>query len=121
MGNKVSWKTLTYGFSLLLILAGFGFSYARWPHANWLTNAGFSIFVALKIGAFFETPTRDWDWTVRVRLAIALLLAAMLGLRISGFPGSHNYFLLVLLIDYIVGRQLAVRRTESDQPDQPTT
>ena len=99
--------------SLLLIVIGTGFAWLHWPYGRLLTNLGFTAYVALKILAFTEHPYGEWDWTDKVRFALALFLAAMLVLRYLNFYNSDVYFLLALAVDYTAGRQLSVRRGDT--------
>ena len=107
------WKYFVYGASLLLIILGSVLNWMRLPYGDLLTNLGFTPYVALKLAAFAGYPYRDWDWTDKIRFALALFLAAMLVLRYLRFYNSDYYFMLALVIDYIASRQLSVRRGES--------
>ncbi len=111
MGNN-RWKYIVYGASLLLIILGTVFNWLHWPYGHLLTNLGFTPYVLLKLAAFTSTPYREWDWTDKIRLVMALFLAAMLVLRYLHFYNSDYYFMLALAIDYIAGRQLSVRKME---------
>ncbi|MBC7920534.1 MAG: hypothetical protein H7Z75_05530 [Ferruginibacter sp.] len=102
-----------YAASLLLIVTGTVFTWLHWPYGHLLTNLGFTPYVVLKILAFTEYRFSEWDWTDKVRFALAWFLAAMLVLRYLNLYNSDVYFLLALAVDYTVGRQLSVRRGDT--------
>ena len=111
MNRKVT--LLIYAASLLLIVTGTVFTRLRWPHGHLLTNMGFTPYVVLKILAFNEYRYSEWDWTDKIRFALALFLAAMLVLRYLNFYNSGIYLLIAMVVDYTVGRQLSVRRGDA--------
>jgi hypothetical protein len=106
-------KLIVYGLSLLLTMAGMYLSWMRWPYARLLTNLGFTPYVMLKITPFLKLKSEDWHWTDKFRFTLALFMGAMLVLRYVDLYNSDLYFMLVLAADYIVGRQLAVRKGDS--------
>ena len=107
------WKLVVYGISLLLIVAGVYSGWMRWPYARLLTNIGFTPYVLLKIAGFLEIKSGDWHWTDKIRLALALFMGAMLLLRYVNLYNSDLYFMLALAVDYIIGKQLSVRRGDA--------
>jgi hypothetical protein len=111
--RNAPWKLIVYGLSLLLIVAGVYLGWMRWPYARLLTNLGFTPYVLLKIASFLELRSGDWHWTDKFRFALALFMGAMLVLRYVDLYNSDGYFMLALAVDYIVGRQLSVRKGNS--------
>jgi len=108
--STTHWKLIVYGLSLLLIMAGVYLSWMHWPYARLLTNLGFTPYVLFKITPFLKLRSGDWHWTDQFRFALALFMGAMLLLRYIDLYNSDMYFMLVLAVDYIVGRQLSVRK-----------
>lgn len=91
-------------------MAGVYLNWMRWPYAWLLTNLGFTPYVLLKIIPFLKLKPGDWHWTDKFRFALALFMGAMLVLRYLDLYNSDMYFMLALAVDYIVGRQLSVRK-----------
>jgi hypothetical protein len=111
--RQANWKLAIYILSLLLIIAGVVSAWMRWPYARLLTNLGFTPYVLLKIAGFMGTRYRYWHWTDKIRFALALFMGAMLILRYIDLYNSDLYFMLALAVDYIVGRQLSVRKGDA--------
>ena len=67
----------------------------------------------LKIAGFRKIKSDDWHWTDKIRLALALFMATMLTLRYIDLYNSDLYFMLALAVDYVIGKQLSVRKGEA--------
>lgn len=102
-----------YSISLLMIVAGTIVEKKyNWPYGELVANLGFTIYVVMKLLAFTNKQWSEWYWTDKVRFFLTAFLALMLVFKYIHLGRSDQYFLLVLMIDYIVGRQLKVREIE---------
>ncbi|MES2731044.1 MAG: hypothetical protein V4714_04820 [Bacteroidota bacterium] len=111
--KNATWKAIVYGVSLLLIITGVILNWMHLPFSHLLICIGFTPYVGFKIAAFLDTQLSEWHWTDKIRFALALFMGIMLMLYYIRLYNSEYYFMLALSVDYIVGRQINVRQSDT--------